>query len=239
MSVLYRFFRTILKFGALASPGLALALSLCVPARADALPKLTDNKPDHPIRIVTFGTSLTAVGGWQDDLQESLRACTGAAIEVVNLGQGRMASDWGLENIGRVIAERPDIVLIEFSINDAYVAKNISLSESENNNRAIIRKIRDVNKYAKIYLMTMNYTIGPIQDVRPDLDRYYEIYRFLAAKEAVQLIDNAPLWLARREAEPASMARLIPDSIHPTAEAFREVALPNVVRALTNDQCSK
>jgi hypothetical protein len=53
------------------------------------------------------------------------------------------------------------------------------------------------------------------------------------------LIDNATLWQAKLETDPSSMTKLIPDTIHPTAEAFRSVALPNVVQKLTNGRCGR
>jgi acyl-CoA thioesterase-1 len=218
--------------------GLAPAFLSCSLAWADMTPKLAQAKPGEPIRIVTYGTSLTAVGGWQSDLQESLRSCTGSNIGVVNLGQGRMASDWGLGNVERVIDAKPDIILIEFSINDAFIEKRISLDESMQNNRSIIRKIRDGStKPVEIYLMTMNYTIGDIEKARPNHARYYELYRHLAAEEGVRLIDNAPLWRAKRITEPEIMAKLIPDTIHPTADAFRQVALPNILNVLSDGRC--
>ena len=100
----------------------------------------------------------------------------------------------GLANVERVIDAKPDIILIEFSINDAFIEKRISLDESMQNYRSIIRKIRDGGtKPVEIYLMTMNFTIGDIEKARPNHAKYYELYRHLATEEEVRLIDKHAL----------------------------------------------
>src|SRR5262245_44703188 len=94
------------------------------------------------INTCCYGTSLTADGLWQPQLQQRLTQCLHRPVRVLNFGKGGTASSWGKENVQSVIAARPDVGLIEFAINDAYKPYAISLEQSYDNTRAIVHEIR-------------------------------------------------------------------------------------------------
>ena len=82
-----RLCRTMALVGAaLSLPALAFAL-MSSAARAQAV--AADPLPQ---RVVTFGTSLTALGGWQPMLQEELRRCFGPDLVVLNEGEAGKGS---------------------------------------------------------------------------------------------------------------------------------------------------
>ncbi len=91
------------------------------------------------MHIVTFGTSLTARGGWQNALAISLERCIGKPVRVTNLAKNGASSDWGFANTDKVIASKPDVVLIEFSINDAALNRVLTPRASAANVRSIVR----------------------------------------------------------------------------------------------------
>ncbi len=82
------------------------------------------------LKIVTLGTSLTSRGGWQEPLRSALSACRDSEVTIVNLAKSGMASDWGLTQIDKTLAERPHVVLVEFAINDAALNRFLSLAQS-------------------------------------------------------------------------------------------------------------
>ena len=81
--------------------------------------------------IVTYGTSLTAGGAWVGQLQQALDSRYPGQATVINSGKGAMWSKWGVDNLEeRVIQKKPDTVLIEFAINDAYLPCKTSVVEA-------------------------------------------------------------------------------------------------------------
>jgi acyl-CoA thioesterase I len=199
-------------------------LALLCPARVFAT--------NSTLVIATFGTSLTADGLWQPELQRRLAHCLRRPVTVLNFGRGGTASSWGKANVQSVITAKPDIALIEFAINDAYLPHKISLEESYANMTAIVRAIQHSLPDAKIFLWTTNPTMEPD---RPDIARYYRQYRQLADDLGVGLIDLFPTW--ENTFSKTRWRRLMPDRIHPTIGAYRQIALNPLTRALSSGAC--
>lgn len=187
--------------------------------------------PSRP-RIVTYGTSLSASNRWQPGVEEALAACMQPNVKIIDRSKSAMASDWGRANVARVVSHRPKTVLIEFAINDAYEPHRISLEQSYANTAAIVHELRAALPDVEIFLMTTN----PTTKERPNLEAYYLQYRHLASDLGVKLIDLYPVWQAKLTAVDAAQ-RLVPDRLHPTAEAYREVVLPEIVTALSDGRC--
>src|SRR3546814_2866951 len=55
---------------------------------------------------------------WAELFVRQLRQHFGAAVSYDNLSVGGKMAAWGLENIDKVIAEQPDLVVIGFGMND-------------------------------------------------------------------------------------------------------------------------
>jgi lysophospholipase L1-like esterase len=178
-----------------------------------------------PRIIATYGTSLTAEGEWQQPLEAALERCGAGEVDVLNFGKDRSDSRWGAANTDQVIAANPDLVLIEFSYNDAYVNFNISLSESRMLTDKIVDDIKNGLPHARIFLMTMNWPLGRWVESRPQLNSYYDIYRQVAAERHLGLVDTAPQW---KLAPPDSLR----DEIHPTKAAHEAVTVPAIVSGI-------
>lgn len=210
----------------------ALALALLVAVVAiiiAARPK--------PVHIVAFGTSLTAQTPWTQDLATALNRC-GMAASVTNVAEGAKTSRWGLETLAdRVLDARPDLVLIEFAINDAYRPNGISLAESRSNTEQMIDRIRQRFPKAKIWLMTMNPVWKGYEADRPDLSLYYGQYRAIAQDKAVEYLDNFPDWQTIFAGDPSRLAETVPDGVHPTLAAHRAVTVKNLAAALAGQSC--
>jgi acyl-CoA thioesterase-1 len=177
-----------------------------------------------PIRVVAFGTSLTARQEWQAEVVTRLDdSC--AAIEIITVAKGGMNSDWAVDMLPQVVAERPALVLIEFAVNDASLLHGLSSQQSRTNTETIVDTL--ANAGARPLLMTMNPARGLNGLSRPWLADAYQLYRDIAGERGVTLIDLAPLWEARGDLD-----ALIPDGVHPTADAARDVIAPTVAEAL-------
>jgi acyl-CoA thioesterase-1 len=204
---------------------LALQLAAAVPALA---------QPGETLKIVTLGTSLSARGGWQEPLRHSLSACLDSDVTVVDLAKSGMTSDWGLTQIDKVVAERPNIVLIEFAANDADVTEFMSVSHSAANIAEIVSRLRESETRPSVYVMAMNPVSGLRGMMRPFLGQYEEMHAEVARKSGAGFIDHRPAW-ARLSSE--EIAGAIADGLHPEPAAASRVIVPGLVNALAASGC--
>ncbi|MGE3875156.1 MAG: SGNH/GDSL hydrolase family protein [Parvibaculaceae bacterium] len=205
---------------------LVLQLAAVVPAMARA---------GETLKIVTLGTSLSARGGWQEPLRHSLDACLDGEVTVVNLAKSGMTSDWGLTQIGKVVAERPDVVLVEFAANDADVTEFMSLEHSAANIAEIVSRLRESETRPSVYVMAMNPVSGLRGMMRPFLGDYEAMHAEAARKAGAGFIDHRPAW-ARLSGE--ELAGAIADGLHPDPAAASRVIVPGLVRALAASGCA-
>lgn len=177
----------------------------------------------EPVRVVAFGTSLTARGHWQQEVAARLDGC--ATVEMLTVAEAGANSTWAVTALPLVMASNPAVVLIEFAVNDASLLHGVSEAQARANTIAILDAIEKAG--AQPVLMTMNPAHGLRRLTRPWLDLYYGLYREIAARRQVPLVDLAPVWQSR-----ADLVSLIPDGIHPTSEAARQTVAPAVAQAL-------
>ena len=188
-----------------------------------ALPVNPDDRPvkafqfKGPLRISLVGTSLTETYGWPEYLND----CTNRPVSVSRIARPGAASDWGGRQVDIIVLEHPDIILIEFSVNDADLRHRISLRDSARNHRLLIRNLKTALPEARIILMTMSPAHGLRRLLRPRLPAYYRLYRDLAQELDTGLLDLYPRWLA----VPKS-AREQQDGLHPSNTAASQVILP-------------
>jgi lysophospholipase L1-like esterase len=200
------------------------------------------------VTVVTLGTSLT--GGtwrWVDRMKEWLDQKWPKQATVHNLGVGASASQTvpamkgnpytenhcGLDRIPEAIKLKPDVVLIEFSVNDAYLPYGISLEQSKKNLNTMIDQLLAAKPDTEIIVQTMNCVINEHAKARPDLDAYVQGYREVAAKRGLRVVDHYPNWQKLLRENPQEFKRLVPDGIHPQAAGYSKILLPELQRALT------
>ncbi len=184
-----------------------------------------------PIRIVALGTSLTRNALWPDSLASVLTVCSGRPVLVTRIAEVGENSAWGLTQVQAVAAMRPDLVLIEFAINDADLRDGQSLDAALGAHQRLIDALAAEAPAARPVLMTTNRAFGMRGLLRPWLGAHYEQYRRLAAERQIGLIDLAPLWTAA-PATGQDGAPLLPDGLHPTDAAVAHVAFPTLVTEL-------
>lgn len=205
------------------------ALGRCVDGARDVAVAPLNPVPDAP-QVVVMGTSLTSRGTWPDALQASLTSCLGRDVTVTRNALGRETSRWGLGQVEALQAASPDLLVIEFTINDADLRRNVSLAESAANHRALIEAARAANPNVRIVLLTLNRGYGMRAMIRPWLRAYVDQYEVLAADLGLGRLDLLPHWDRAVRAE--GLATLIPDGVHPTDDAALAINAPPLTAAL-------
>ena len=194
---------------------------------------ITELEAGREQTVVTYGTSLTAGGAWVTHLRDDLEGRFPGLAHVVNSGEGGMWSQWGVENLEeRVIAKRPDAVFIEFSINDAFLEHKTSTEDARRNLETMIDRIVAANSKCEIILMVMNPPTGASFEKRPLFVAYEDVYREVAGRRGLRLIDHSHNWHAILKNEPLKWAEYVPDNIHPTAEGCENVITPFLLESI-------
>lgn len=196
------------------------------PARSLDAPK------GRPARILLVGTSLS-VTDWPKRLAAQGTPC-GAALDVEVIARPGAASDWGWPQLDARLAQAPspDLVLVEFSVNDASPWNGFPLWTSRRLHRQIVARVEAAG--LPLWLATMNPGWGRNGLERPGQDRYHGIYRDLAASTPAGLIDTIGIWRAL----PAPTRQiLVPDGLHPTPQGMDQVILPAFGTALAHSLC--
>ena len=178
-------------------------------------------------QLLTYGTSLTEGGPWVGQLRELLTKKYGDKITVTNSGKSAMWSKWGLDNLDeRVLKKNPDTVLMEWAINDAFLQYKTPVEQARKYLESMIDRILKQNPQCEIILMTMDPPVREHLERRPEIEKYYQMYRDVAKARNLRLIDHEPNWKAVLEKDKAAYDALVPDGIHPNAKGCETVMMP-------------
>lgn len=191
---------------------------------------MTDSAFSASVKIATLGTSLTENGGWQGTVQDGLASCAGQPVEVLNFGKGGAGSEWGIEVLPKIIASKPQAVVIEFAINDADRSHGAPLGVSISRINQVLDGISEGLPNAKSYLMITNWPWGYQAGRRPLLYKYFNSYRTIAAERKVGLIDTEKSWLS-------VTFRDIGDGLHPSKATMKSVLAPRIIESLSDQFC--
>lgn len=179
---------------------------------------------NEPLRIVAFGDSLTQ--GWMtrkgyvDFLHEMLKERYHEQIEMINRGIPGNTSDDGLERLRRDVLDRdPDLVLLQFALNDAYMGS--SPGRLKNNLKSMITRIR-LDTAAEILLLTSISIYNEAED--RVADTFYEAITGLAAEEKLPVAQVHSYW-KKKISQGMHHGDLVQgDMVHPTVEGYRLMA---------------
>jgi acyl-CoA thioesterase-1 len=195
-------------------------------------PSGSNTQPVQPANIfegtiIALGDSLTAGLGVDEEeaypavLQEKLQQ-SGYNWQVINGGISGETSSGALTRIGWIIAQQPDIVILETGANDGM--RGIPTWLIKDNISQSVQLLKEANVEVVLAGMQM------LQNLGPDYTRQFaEVYPTVAQEQKILLI---PLFLEQVAGTPSLN---LPDFIHPTPEGHRIVAqtvYPYVVRAI-------
>ncbi|MCA8990971.1 MAG: alpha/beta hydrolase fold domain-containing protein [Planctomycetaceae bacterium] len=185
--------------------------------------------------VVVYGTSVSIGGQWAKEVQVYFDRLYPNQVTFINSARSGMHSNWGVENLQeRVLEHQPDLVFIEFAINDAATKHGISTDDCRRNLDTMVKELRQQNPDVEIILQTMN----PAWDSpavpksfasdRPHLSDYYAVYRAYAEQNELPFVDNFAVWSKVLEKDPAGFKKMVPDGIHPDSDSSSKVAWPTV-----------
>ncbi len=190
-----------------------VALSFAFKARASGA------KP----AVLAFGDSITASGRWFSEAEKLLDT------KIVNKAVGGWNSREGRAEFDKVIANRPDILLLSFGMNDSALdmAKHVPLDDYVDNMRYMITTAR--KNGVKVILVIEN-PIGPdAYYTRHDKTvfepyggicnyyyRYVEAARALAAEYNLVYMDMFDIFSAQDDYN-----RFLQDGVHPNDNGYK------------------
>ena len=185
------------------------------PAAPETAPVARKPADTRPV-IATFGDSLTAGAGVADDenypyyLQQLLDA-QGYKYRVANHGLSGDTTSGGVDRVGQVLADKPEIVVLELGGNDGL--RGLPVKSSVENMERMVTQLSAGG--AKIVLagitLPRNYGADYIRD-------FEAMYKNLAAKHKLPMI---PFLLEGVAMVPGMMQQ---DGIHATAVGNQKVA---------------
>lgn len=186
--------------------------------RSDDIPIAEINPEGPAIKVTVLGTSLTANYVWPRQLQNIFPQCTDRDVTVQVVAMPGATSGWGVEQLEQVVQSGPDVVLIEFAVNDANIRRAVLPFHSRTNHQHILDGLAKALPRAKVVLMSMNPVTGARSVLRPTIGRYYGLYPELAERNGVGFVNITRRWAAR-PALPEALA----DGLHPKQDAASEV----------------
>lgn len=183
--------------------------------------------PDRPLRIVAFGTSLTARSDWVDRLPLALAACGFRDADVVRVARVGANSEWARGMTDVVKEKNPDLVIAEFSINDADLFDGLWPWQSRANIDEVLSDLQDFPNPPEVLLMSTSPVAGPAQTFqRPYLAFYQAMYAGIAAGRDVGYLNATALWAG------ADLRQDLPDGVHPLPEREAALVLPALARMI-------
>lgn len=179
----------------------------------------------EPLRLVALGDSLTQ--GWMvrkgyvDFLGEMIaRRYPKCDITIVNRGIPGDTAEGGLYRLREhVLDADPDLVLVQFGLNDAYTG--VSPDRFKNTVKAIIDQIR-ADTDAEILLLTS----VPIMHASEDLvaEAFYDRIEALAREEGLPVARVHAHWKKKVSAGIFFASLVQGDGVHPNIEGHRIMA---------------
>lgn len=170
------------------------------------------------LRVTFLGTSLSAALPDQT-FADSITSCTGLGTTVSLVTKGGQTSVWGATQLARVIAQKPDIIFVEFTINDADLRRRVSPNASARAHRIIVDTLGAALPDTQIMLLRLNRAYGLPAALRPRQSRYDALLPRLAEETRAGYLDLRPSWsTAGRSA--------LPDGVHPSPQAVAQITLP-------------
>jgi hypothetical protein len=176
-----------------------------------------------PLRIVAFGTSLTARGPWPDHLAARLAACLEHPVELIRIARAGANVSWAAhpDRIAEVAAGTPDIVLLEFAINDADLRDGLSRGEADALTRGLLDDLAGAVPGAALVELTMSPAHGARGLLRPGLAaRYGDVVARGRARSGA-VADLYMRWIALPRDQ-----RGLADGLHPDPAIAAQVIVP-------------
>ncbi|MEO9477532.1 MAG: GDSL-type esterase/lipase family protein [Cyclobacteriaceae bacterium] len=183
------------------------------------------------IRVAYFGGSITAQEGWRVYSRQWLTAQYPKSNFVeINAAIGGCGSDFGVFRINEhVLQHNPDLVFVEFAVNDAS-------TEAERISHSIEGIVRQIWKHNSNTDICFVYTIAEsfVEAYRADslpksvqtmerLAQYYQIPAINYGPEVVKRLDQGTLIFKAKKTALDSIDIFSPDGVHPYTDSGHKI----------------
>ena len=200
--------------------------------------KLSNNEA---VKIVFLGGSITHHAGYRVQTTEWLeKQYPTIHIETVNSAIGGTGSDLGVFRTDRdVLAHHPDLVFVEFAVNDAKTDSLVICNSME----GIVRKIRKHNPHTDIcFLYTLNTPM--LDDLKAgrtyrsvrymeNIAEYYGIPSVDFSKDVMSLLEKDKLvFKGEKDVDYGKRIIFTNDGTHPTTEGGHVIYTQTLTTAL-------
>ena len=183
----------------------------------------TKLKASQPVTIAYFGGSITAALGYRVQVTQWFHdTFPGAQVREINAAMGGTGSDLGAFRCGvDVVAHDPDLVFVEFNINDGSPVDDFHKATME----GIVRQLWASRSRPEIvFLYTTSRTLHERRGSHPAVARHYGIPQIdlqpplLAALKRADLPRPTPAQLKDKNLDWSQPGQVfMSDSVHPSA----------------------
>lgn len=214
----------------------------------DGLPNVLEKlKAGREVHIAYFGGSITAQDGWRvKTLAWFRKQFPSARVSEINAAIGGTGADLGAFRLQHdVLKYKPDLVFVEFAVNDGGTAPEQIYRSME----GIVRQIRKADPTIDIcYVYTITQALaGPLMEGKfqrsasamEKVADHYGIPSIHMAMEVAKLAKDSKLvWAGKKPSTDAEKEAMkdkflfAPDSVHPYPETGHELYLQAVVRGM-------
>jgi|GEM_PF-2039900 len=188
------------------------------------------------LRLICYGTSLTAAGEWVNQLDRFFQHAYPNQLTVINSGESGQHSDWGLSHFkARVLDLKPDVLFLEFAVNDAVERFHIPEERVRSNIETMITQVQAAYPEVEIVLQVTNPVIDRPKGHsghRPNLKKLFMMVRDIAKKHSTLLIDHEQNWQDILDQDPALFRKYVGDGLHPNSLGCSFVLTPMILYQL-------
>ncbi len=189
-------------------------------------------------RIALLASTAFSAPEIRDRLHEELAArypkknfALSAILPPTHTARQKLAFE---ETFTRLLNERPDLLLVELSLENALPASEITIALHRNMLTRIAEFIADNLPECELWFATSNPVNLPDthQYQRPLLDRYYAVTRDRAHALRLKLIDLESDWRPVLDRGSSALKRFLPTSDRPSPEGINHFVIPRLLAAL-------
>jgi lysophospholipase L1-like esterase len=198
---------------------------------------------DQDLIIAYLGGSITeAAGGWRDQSFKAIQErFPQTKFSIVNAGIGGTGSDLGVFRVdSQVLKFKPDLLFIEFAVNDQNQDKEKIYKAME----GIVRKVIRHNPRTAIcfvYTLTGDMVSGIVKGQMPnsveameEIADYYSLPSIHLGLQVAALYTSGKLELKGRKEDYPDKIVFSPDNVHPYPETGQKLYTEALMRSLKN-----
>lgn len=176
---------------------------------------------DKNVNIVFIGGSITQGEGYRKYMSEYLKKTyepmvPGRKVTCINSGRGGTDSGYGSIRLKRDVVEyEPDMVFVEFAVNDINIAENKIL----NNMETIVRNLQSLSKPPMIvFVYTTGTNMKNVSEIHHKLADYYGIPEIDFKQYMIDEGFTAPAEGTSYDNLPSKMKMMYGDLTHPNSK---------------------